>query len=277
MFKKKKAIDLPIFSEKVMYRYGASCADVIASAREYLIEKEKQDYIERIVRNKDEYTKAYFDFLEYRKYEYFIDKLCAMCEEEELEYPGNCCVCNRPQRFIIDYQAKEYIDEIGKVPNWREGMVCPSCGCNSRTRILYAKAIELLRDNATILTCEDDNMIYAHLSRWNVKVDKFHEVDLGMERYDIIISNDARIPSNDYRSFFKEVSGYLKTDGKLLMNISFGANNLETEANEHGCVFGWDIFEILKECGFRDAYGKVYFSNIDGHMGYLSIFFEAVK
>ena len=42
-------------------------------------------------------------------------------------------------------------------------------------------------------------------------------------------------------------------------------------------IFGWDILEELKECGFTSAYGKVYYGIKDGYLGYLPLYFEAKK
>lgn len=124
------------------------------------------------------------------------------------------------------------------------------------------------------------------------------------EKFSLVVSNDVFEYTYDYEKAFKEACRVLKPGGKMLFTVPFDGNSDVTlrrvEINEnglvhtstpwyHGCpvtgqspllvyeIFGWDILDILKQCGFSDAYAKVYYGIEDGYMGYLPLYFEAVK
>lgn len=276
MIKMKKRKDArPLFNDNVVYQHGMCCEDIFSAVQKYLADVSRQAYIERIVRKREDYTEAYFDLLQYRQYEYFVDEVCLKSRNDEISYPGYCCVCQGITKFIVDYQKAEFVDSVGKAPNWREGMVCPNCGCNSRTRLLYSKLQEnAASEGSRMLICEDDNMIFFNAHQKFGQVFKLKE-NYPADSFDLVISNDAQVKDNRYLSLWSYFAKVLKTDGKLIMNLCFDAN--ADMVSPDGSIWGWDIIEVLKKCGFKDAYGKVYFSGEDGHLGYLSIFFEAVK
>lgn len=122
--------------------------------------------------------------------------------------------------------------------------------------------------------------------------------------FDIVISGDVLELVPDYKAAFQETSRILRPGGKFVFTIPFNANSKETEIRarlKEGEVessgeplyypnpiegypslpvyqiFGWDILKDLKECGFKDACGKVYYGIKEGYLGYLPIYFEAQK
>jgi SAM-dependent methyltransferase len=58
--------------------------------------------------------------------------------EPTFALPGICPLCERAVRFVADHQwgARQQGELI--IPNWRERMVCPWCGLNSRQRAVAA-------------------------------------------------------------------------------------------------------------------------------------------
>lgn len=274
MFKRNKRNEssISLLSEDLVYRYGVCCEDILFFARKYLIGEDRCAYVERIIRSKEEYSQAYFELLPYRQYEYFVDELCLKSHNEDISYPGYCSVCGINQNFIVDEQRTELVDGIGKAPNWREGLVCPDCACNSRTRALFYNLQKSISDDASVLVCENDDLIYRNVHTIYPKMQKMKKGYPNNE-FDVIISNDMLFEDNNYKDYWAYFSNTLKTGGKLMMNLYFDANALE----EKNGVWGWNVINILKKCGFKDAYGKVYFSNADGYLGYLPIFFEAIK
>ena len=48
--------------------------------------------------------------------------------------PGHCWACNRDSSFQVSYSSCFTGDDGTRMPNWREHLVCPSCGLNNRMR-----------------------------------------------------------------------------------------------------------------------------------------------
>lgn len=272
---KRRKDSLPFFSDNVVYQYGVCSEEIFSTVQKYLVDADRNIYVERIVRKREEYSKAYYDLLQHRQYEYFVDEICLKSRNDEISYPGYCCVCKKNQKFIIDYRQTEITDGIGKTPNWREGMICPDCGCNSRTRVLYMGLQKnVAMEDTRILICEDNDMIFLNAKKKYHCAYKLKE-NYPADYFDLAISNDVQVKDYNYLSLWAYFAKVLKAGGKLVMNLCFDAN--ADVKNEDGSVWGWDIIDALKDCGFSDAYGKVYFSGKDGYLGYLSVFFEAVK
>ena len=124
------------------------------------------------------------------------------------------------------------------------------------------------------------------------------------ESFDLVVANDVFEHTLDYEKAFSEAYRVLKPGGKLIFTVPFDGNNVDTvrraEQGECGLIcteeewyhgspvpdmpsllvcqiFGWDMLEDLKKCGFADAYGKAYYILKEGYMGYLPLYFEAEK
>lgn len=130
------------------------------------------------------------------------------------------------------------------------------------------------------------------------------KLNFTQEEFDFVVVNDIFSLTYDYSKAFEEAYRILNSGGKLLFTVPFDANNTKTRCcgklTEEGFesiggtwyygnpidlnfprpvyqVFGWDILDTLKRCGFEKACGKVYYSLKEGYMGYLSVYFEAYK
>lgn len=124
------------------------------------------------------------------------------------------------------------------------------------------------------------------------------------ESFDLLLACDVFEHTTEFAKAFEEAYRVLKKGGKLLFTVPFDGNSVCTlhrvEMGENGLVsteepwyhssaiaslppllvcqiFGWDILEALKESGFKDAYGKVYYGLKEGYLGYLPLYFEACK
>lgn len=124
------------------------------------------------------------------------------------------------------------------------------------------------------------------------------------EEFDLLVSNDIFGLTVDYKEAFREAHRVLRPDGKLIFTIPFDGNSVTTirrvKVTAEGIVnlepiwyynnpvnincprqicevFGWDILETLKDCGFKKSCGKVYYGLKEAYMGYLPIYFEAYK
>lgn len=124
------------------------------------------------------------------------------------------------------------------------------------------------------------------------------------QSFEYMVSNDVFEHVADYKKAFEEAYRCLKENGHLVMSIpifkdrektivrttlnSDGSLNYCMPAVYHGnpiseegslvfTEFGWDVIESLLNCGFRDAYAVVYFSEEKGYFGDAPIIFEAIK
>lgn len=124
------------------------------------------------------------------------------------------------------------------------------------------------------------------------------------ESFDLLVANDVFEHTVEYKKAFEEACRVLKKGGKMLFTVPFDGNAVQTafraEIGENGLVnteeewyhdrgipsfppllvcqiFGWDILQALKEAGFKDACGKIYYGLKEGYLGYLPIYFETSK
>lgn len=124
------------------------------------------------------------------------------------------------------------------------------------------------------------------------------------EEFELLAASDVFVLTYDYEKAFAEAYRVLKPGGKVIFTVPFDGNSVETarraEMTEQGLVyragewnygnpvvpeqprpvyqvFGWDMLDTLKKCGFTDACGKVYYGLKEGYLGYLPLYFEAYK
>lgn len=122
--------------------------------------------------------------------------------------------------------------------------------------------------------------------------------------YAMIVGNDVFSLTLNYQKAFEETFRVLKKGGRLFFSIPFDGNaernrqlvqkdtdgavniiedvQIRNPLNENVprrvCqIFGWNILQELKEIGFSQAHAKIYFGLKDGYLGYLPLYFEAVK
>jgi SAM-dependent methyltransferase len=60
---------------------------------------------------------------------------------ERFFHSGCCVVCARPAEFLVDYLHCLTLPDGRRTPNWRERLVCPTCGLNNRMRAAVAKLL----------------------------------------------------------------------------------------------------------------------------------------
>lgn len=199
------------------------------------------------------------------------------------------CHCNNRQRFMIH----KILD------NCRVG---DSALLYERKTPVYEK---IIRDIPTIKGFEymgeglEKGAFYG-----GVEYQDICDLTYDDESFELLISNDVFEHVNDYEKAFREACRVLKPGGKMIFTVPFDANSFEVHKRaekqngqvffyENPCyhnnpmenmdpllvwnIFGWKMLDELRDSGFSDAYGKVYYSIADGYLGYLPIYFEAIK
>jgi hypothetical protein len=124
------------------------------------------------------------------------------------------------------------------------------------------------------------------------------------EAFQLIISNDVYEHVSDYNIGFREAYRCLKKGGKFIFTVPIYTRNMKTTSRAHldengeivydqppyyhgnplsnkGSLvfheFGWDILDILKNAGFKDAYMITYFSAQKAYFGKFPLVIEAIK
>jgi len=275
MFGKKRENEC-LLKPYILYRTGISMSDAAQIIKKNIFTDDQRRTVEEIVRCGEDFVECYRKWLSFRNFEDCLNELAIKESRKNWNYRGFCEVCETESQFLVDYEYADYRDGIGTVPNWRERLVCPSCWCNNRMRFLIGKVKREFRTGMKVCLYESDTPVYVRLKEWLPDIRVIGNSEANDENVDLLISNDLLGKSIDYRGAFKDANRRLNKSGKLIFYVPFNANSQKTIEGEN-CVYGWDLLQTLKECGFSDAYGVAYFGINEGYLGYLQLYFEAIK
>ena len=172
--------------------------------------------------------------------------------------PGYCVVDEATVDFQMDYRFC-YDTPSGKVPNWRERMVCPSCRMNNRQRAMVHVARDELGLNARsrVYLTEQVSAVYTAVRRvfsgtigseflgpqvepgtvneGGVRHEDVTGLSLPAGSVDAVLTFDVLEHVPDYRKAFAEFHRVLAPDGCLLFTIPFLPDSEESFVRaEHG-------------------------------------------
>jgi len=178
-------------------------------------------------------------------------------------YKGYCIVCEDIVPFHVDFWNAYNIDGK-KIPNWRERLVCPSCGLNNRMRLTYHLIQELFPDFSTssVYTTEQTTSLFNLLRKINPKLigseylgnevpkgsvnssgirnEDFTNLTFSDRQFDYIISLEVLEHIPDYKKALRESFRTLKSNGKFLFTVPFNRNSKENivraKLNEDGTI-----------------------------------------
>lgn len=211
------------------------------------------------------------------------------------------CLCNSRMRFISQKVLKEYekgmkvymyeriTNTYMKLANKIDNLVGSEYFGDSYVSGQMISGVEDINGNLL-------NEPIMHQNALNLSFEN--------NSFDIMISCDVFEHVTDYEKAFSEAARCLKEGGKLIMTVPLYYNQDETEIRAiidengeikhlmepqyHGNpmsgqgslafqIFGWDIVDKLKKCGFKDSYAVAYYGVNKGYLGYLPVYFEAIK
>ena len=160
---------------------------------------------------------------------------------------------------MVDYQNAEHENGRRKI-NWRERLICPNCGCNSRQRFVFHKILENYVQGDQILLYEQNTEIYRSAVRDIKTVTGFEytgvgnkeseiagiscedicELSFGDQAFSMVVANDVFELTPEYQKAFSEAYRVLQPGGKLIFTVPFDGNSLETvvraEMGDNGLV-----------------------------------------
>jgi len=162
--------------------------------------------------------------------------------------PGHCYICGGPQAFRVDGGGSG--DQGGNsAPNWRESMVCPTCGFNNRVRAAVHLFERTLRPSYTdrIYLCEQttplyrwfrghypnvvgseylgDRVPYGATSSNGLRNESLTRLTFEEESLRYILAFDVFEHVPDYHQAFSECLRCLAPGGGLFFTVPFAANS----------------------------------------------------
>ena len=168
-------------------------------------------------------------------------------EAREFHVPGWCAKCEREVDFLVDHQYTKTSE-----PNWRERLVCPSCGLNNRLRLSlhFLKQFAGLSQDSQIYVTEQTTPFYSVLkaSYGNVYGSEYlrdgtprggvnarglrHEditaLSFRDRSFDFIATFDVLEHVPDFKRGIEECARCLKPDGGFLITVPFNLNSETT-------------------------------------------------
>lgn len=172
--------------------------------------------------------------------------------EKPFEVNGHCVVCKTGVNFSVDFNyAYEHDEHSALIPNWRESLVCSTCGMNNRIRAvidIFTNHMSV-EDHAVIYATEQLTPFFAWLHKNYAHVigseflgDEYEpgQVQNGLRHEDItqlsfsdasldyILSFEVLEHVPDTDSSLAEFMRVLDSGGFALVTAPFVSNNFET-------------------------------------------------
>ncbi len=220
------------------------------------------------------------------RYEYEISKAT---REAVIVQPGTCAPCLRACVFTSNAAEGERLKNGSQVPNWRESMHC-DCedNLNNRRRALlhFVQASGVL-PWARLLLLGAEDVLDARLSAMvqEVITQRDDGAVPGADGVHIAVSLDYFQGVHHPSATLAALCGALLDGGRFLFSVPFhhsAVNSILADPQEmagQGVThrFGWDLLDMLRAAGFRDAAAYLYWSEEFGYLGPMNFVFRAVK
>ncbi|MEA2059221.1 MAG: class I SAM-dependent methyltransferase [Thermodesulfobacteriota bacterium] len=173
-----------------------------------------------------------------------VEKKLLSDAPETFFFNGYCYPCGKKTDFLVDYNGAYPVDGV-LMPNWRERLVCPVCGLNSRMRAAFhifvmtcaprSKARMYITEQTTPLfrrlKIAFDNLVgseYAggdvsggSCNRDGLRSEDVTALSFDNDTFEFILSFDVFEHVISYQSAFDECFRCLKPGGVLFFTVPF--------------------------------------------------------
>lgn len=163
--------------------------------------------------------------------------------------PGYCFVCNLDVEFYTDFSYSFTDSEGNQKPNWREHMLCPSCGLNNRMRAaiqIFEQVCQPHADNTIYLTEQitplfswfarnyrnvvgseylADKIPFGQMDERGLRNETLTDLTLLDNQVNFILSFDVCEHIPDYKTAFRECLRCLAPGGTLLFTVPFSRDS----------------------------------------------------
>ncbi|MBE9044092.1 class I SAM-dependent methyltransferase [Pleurocapsales cyanobacterium LEGE 10410] len=200
-------------------------------------------------------------------------------DQDQFKLNGYCYVCDAFSDFkIVRRRSKPNIDGL-KIPNWREGLSCVSCGLNNRKRgalHIFDRTCSPNQKSKIYLTEQisplykyvaskfplvvgseymGEKIPYGSMTNNGIRNESLTCLSFEKDEFDYILSLDVFEHIPDYIQAFKECLRVLKPKGKLVLSVPFRLNSpsniIRAKVDDRG-----DIIHLAKAQYHGDPMGK---------------------
>ena len=156
-----------------------------------------------------------------------------------------CLCCNRTTLMLVDYESSMVGADGERIPNWRERLVCSSCGMNNRQRLVarLMQQVPMPSAHRAVYLMEQVTPIFewarvfvdaeVHGSEYlgpqyqggqrvhGVRHEDVMNLSYPDRSFDLIVSNDVLEHIPDPEGAFRECHRVLKPGGSMLATFPF--------------------------------------------------------
>jgi hypothetical protein len=204
--------------------------------------------------------------------------------EASIVQSGTCAPCLRSARFTSRTAEGTRLPDGRYVPNWREAM---QCDCrdqlNNRHRaVLHFVQAAGIQPWTRLLLAGPPSAVDLPLSGMVRVAMRLPETGLmpQTEAFHLAVSHDHLQHAAAPQAVLAAIRGQLLEGGRFIFTAPFhheAAASQPSTGPGTANVFGWDLLDMLRQAGFRDAAAYLYWSEELGYLGPMNFIFRAVK
>lgn len=299
--------------EPAVYNAGIGAEETLRLAAEHFFTPEEREVRECRMTCKEDFERVYGEWLPLRNFEWFTREIVRRAPNRLVRLHGRCVLCDKEQDFLIQMEgddvnwpeqvvcpdcqgnarARFWVGRLVQEGRGGKSLVLERGG-NERSWLFH-----LLGDQVDLYWVRTAGQ--SDLAQGKLNTEQLPYADGCLQ---MVASYDFLETFEDPAPALREAARVLQPGGKLLLHTLFDANALQTVErtvrrdgepfSESGLwyrdpdvaekdlslvwkTFGWDVLELIRSCGFREACCRTYYSINYGYMGYLPLWIEAIR